>query len=227
MCAQSYIAMGSSSFIVWLGAPEEHHIGAQWEWGLASLVIVTREKLKYTFSMNKIKLVIHWDANTCPSQLLHFPRGFRRRWRVPTQKWKDKKVEGARCSFTLPHRWGMVGPTPPLSIIVMLWWIPLPLEFGVALSCATRLVSTSKNGIWSLGPRRISSSCYSHSSSIMTRRFPKRVTTFYWISVIANLVLTPLFFIYIIKSDNKFFNIYFLFENMLKYYYLFFKIYFL
>jgi hypothetical protein len=43
------VAMGSTSFIVWLGAPEEHHIGAQWEWGTASLVIVTRENWNTLF----------------------------------------------------------------------------------------------------------------------------------------------------------------------------------
>jgi hypothetical protein len=106
----------------------------------------------------------------------------------PHSKVKRQKVEGARCSFTLPHRRGMVGPTP----LVMLWWIPLPLEL---LSLAPRvLCKLPKMGFGHLGPAG-SALPVTHSSSIMTRRFPKRVTTFYWISVIANIVLTQLFFL--------------------------------
>lgn len=67
-------------------------------------------ELKYTFSMNKIKRVIHWDANTCPSQLLHFPRGFRRRGRVPTQKWKDKRWRERDAPLRCPTDEGWWGP---------------------------------------------------------------------------------------------------------------------
>jgi hypothetical protein len=126
----------------------------------------------------------------------------------PHSKVKRQKVEGARCSFTLPHRWGMVGPTPLLSIIVMLWWIPLPLEL---LSLAPRvLCELPKMGFGHLGPAG-SALPVTHSSSIMTRRFPKRVTTFYWICVIAKLVRNLFFFftlheIYNINKNYKIIN---------------------
>lgn len=109
---------------------------------------------------------MHWYANTCPSQLPTLSTWIQKTRKGPHSKVKWQKIEGERCSFTLPHRRGTVGTT----LSFLLCYDGFHFIWSCSLHAPRVLYKIPKRGFGHLVPQDLRFLLIIHSSSIMAHQ---------------------------------------------------------